>query len=222
MIPDLPTLALVTLLGGLIALDATSMGQFMLSRPFIAAGIGGMVAGSPEGGIVIGLLLEALHLAVLPVGASRYPEAGPAATAAAAAYAGAAGSEKALLAAVLFALLWGWVSGRSVEAMRRLSVRLAVPAGAEGVSPAAMERGHLAAVGVDFARGALMTLAGTVVLGVALETLGWVPFREPWTRPALALSAAAALAASLRLFGLARLPWFAAGAAAGVTVVLLR
>ena len=221
MIPDPLTLLLLSLLGGVLALDATSLGQFMLSRPLIAAGLAGMIAGNPEGGIVVGVLLEAIHLAVLPVGAARYPEAGPAAVAAAGAYAGTTSSQVALLASVVFMLAWGWVGGRSVEAMRRLNARTAVPA--EGPQDAvAVERLHLRALALDFARGAAVTLAGLVVLGTLLETLGWIPFREPWTRPALALSAAAALASSLRLFGRRRLPLFALGAAAGAVLLWLR
>jgi len=222
MIPDAPTLLLLGLLGGLLALDATSVGQFMLSRPLIAAGLAGMIAGNMEGGIVVGVLMEAIHLAVLPVGAARYPEAGPASVAAAGAFAGAPeSSQVALLASVVFMLAWGWLGGRSVEWMRRLNARIAVPA--EGpVDPATVEALHLRAIGVDFARGVAMTLAGLLVLGTLLETLGWIPFREQWTRPALALSAAAALASSLRLFGRRRLPLFAAGAAAGAVLLGLR
>ena len=222
MIPDPLTLLLLSLLGGLLALDATSLGQLMLSRPLIAAGLAGMIAGNPEGGIVVGVLMEAIHLAVLPVGASRYPEAGPAAVAAAGAYARAADTAQvALLASVIFMLAWGWVGGRSVEWLRRVNARTAVPV--EGpVEPAAVERLHLRALGFDFLRGAGMTLLGLLVLGTLLETLGWIPFREPWTRPALALSAAGALASSLRLFGRRRLPLFAAGAAAGALLLWLR
>lgn len=222
MIPEPATLLLLTLLGGMLALDATSVGQFMVSRPLIAAGVAGIVAGNPEGGIVIGVLLEALHLAVLPVGASRYPEAGPAAVAAAGAFAGASDeAEAALLAAVLFSLAWGRAGGWTVEALRRANVRLGVPAPGP-VEPRTVERLHHRAVAMDFARGAAVTLAGLLVLGTLLETLGWIPFREPWTRPALGLSAAAALAASLRLFGRKRMPLFAAGAAAGLLLLVLR
>lgn len=222
MIPDPLTLLLLSLLGGVLALDATSFGQFMLSRPLIAAGLAGMIAGNPEGGIVVGVLLEAIHLAVLPVGAARYPEAGPAAVAAAGAFAGAGAHQQvALAASVVFMLAWGWVGGRSVEWLRRWNVRAAVPA--EGpVSPGTVERLHLRAMGLDFVRGAVVTLVGLLILGTLLETLGWIPFREPWTRPALALSAAAALASSLRLFGRRRLPLFFAGAAAGALLLWLR
>jgi mannose/fructose/N-acetylgalactosamine-specific phosphotransferase system component IIC len=169
---------------------------------------------------VMGVLLEALHLAVLPVGAARYPEAGPAAVAAAGAYAGSVDSPVALMAAVVFSMAWGLLCGRTVEVLRRFNARVAVPAGP--VSPDDVERLHLRAVGLDLLRGTAMTLIGLVLLGTLLETLGWIPFREQWTRPALALSAAAALASSLRLFGRRHLKLFLAGAAVGLAVLWLR
>jgi mannose/fructose/N-acetylgalactosamine-specific phosphotransferase system component IIC len=221
VVPDLLTLLLLSLLGGLLALDATSAGQLMVSRPLIAAALAGVVAGDVEAGIVVGVLLEALHLAVLPVGAARYPEAGPAAVAAAGAFAWATESNVALLASVLFMLAWGFVGGRTVEALRRVNARLAVPPPGP-VDLRTVERLHLGALALDFARGCALTLAGVLVLGTLLETLGWIPFREPWTQPALALSAAAALASSLRLFGRRRLPLFLAGAAAGALLLWVR
>jgi hypothetical protein len=218
LIPDAPTLALLSLLGGLLAVDATSAGQFMVSRPLVAAVLAGAVAGNIEGGIVVGLLMESLHLAVLPVGAARYPEGGPAAVATAGAYAGAGASNVALLASVLFMLGWGVLGGRSVEWLRRVNARTAVPPPGP-VHPRRIEVLHLRALGGDFARGVAVTLAGLLVLGILLETLGWIPFREPWTRTALALSASAALASSLRLFGRRRLGIFVLGAAVGALLL---
>ena len=99
--------AAAAVLGGLLALDATSVGQLMVSRPFVAAALGGALVGHPAQGMAVGVVLEALHLAVLPVGASRYPEGGPAGVAAGAVYAAHAPSADAsatLLVAVLCAL----------------------------------------------------------------------------------------------------------------------
>ena len=61
----------LALLGGVLALDGTSLGQFMVSRPLVACVLAGLVAGDPAAGAMAGLVLEALHIAVLPVGAAR-------------------------------------------------------------------------------------------------------------------------------------------------------
>ena len=51
-------LALVALLGGVLALDGTSVGQFMLSRPVVAGALTGWMLGDPALGLLIGTLLE--------------------------------------------------------------------------------------------------------------------------------------------------------------------
>jgi hypothetical protein len=227
----------VTLIGGLVALDGTSVGQFMVSRPFVAAALGGLVVGRPAQGIVAGLVLEALHLAVLPVGAAKYPEGGPPALAAGAAYAASvrpdalgtvhsgifppAAQGATLLLAVLVALALEMVGGRSVEAMRRWNVRFA-GAPPEGLSPGRLARRHLAPVAVDFARGAGLTLAALLVLGWLLPMTGFPGFPEVAITAILRLAVVAGLASALRLFGRGHWPLFAAGAAAGVLVAWLR
>jgi hypothetical protein len=52
--------------------------QAMLGRPLVAATVAGLLLGSVETGLLI-VLLECFALDVLPVGASRYPDYGPAA-----------------------------------------------------------------------------------------------------------------------------------------------
>jgi len=64
----------VTLLGGLLALDGTSVGQFMLSRPLVAGGLVGWVLGDPALGFTIGAVLELYLLVSFPTGGSRFPE----------------------------------------------------------------------------------------------------------------------------------------------------
>jgi PTS system mannose-specific IIC component len=214
----------VTLIGGLVALDGTSVGQFMVSRPFVAAALGGLAVGHPAQGIAAGVVLEALHLAVLPVGAARYPEGGPPAVAAGAVYAAnvpPVAQSATLLVAVLVALALEMAGGRSVAVLRQWSVRFA-GAPEQGLTPAELARRHLAPVAADFARGALLTLAGVLALGWLLRAIDFSGFPELAVGTILRLSVVAGVASALRLFGRAHYPLFLAGAAAGAVVAWLR
>jgi PTS system sorbose-specific iic component len=219
--PEAALLPLLALVGGVVALDATAVGQLMLSRPLAAATLGGAVAGAPAEGLVVGVFLEALHLAVLPVGAAKYPEGGPAAVAAGAAAAGALPGDAEILLIVLFALVWETVSGLTVERMRHLNVRFAgIPP--EGATPAAVARRHLGAVAIDFARGTALTLAAVLLLGWLLDAAALERVPAGWARAALELSLVAGAASGLRLFGRGRWPFFVSGAALALLVLFLR
>jgi mannose/fructose/N-acetylgalactosamine-specific phosphotransferase system component IIC len=214
----------VTLLGGLTALDATSVGQFMLSRPFVAATLGGLVAGWPAQGVLVGVVLEALHLAVLPVGASRYPEGGPAGVAAGAVYAAQVphpAASATLLVVVLGALALEWLGGRTVESLRQFNVRFA-GAPAAGLTPGGVARRHGTPIALDFARGALLALLGAVLLQAALLAEDFQGFPQGVARVVLRLAVVAGLASALRLFGRGYYPLFVAGAALGAVVAWLR
>ncbi|HYH81257.1 MAG TPA: PTS sugar transporter subunit IIC [Longimicrobium sp.] len=214
----------VTLIGGLVALDATSLGQFMVSRPFVAAALGGLVVGRPAQGIIAGVVLEALHLAVLPVGAAKYPEGGPPALAAGAVYAAnfpPVAASATLLVVVLVALALEMVGGRSVDLMRQVTVRFA-GAPVEGLTPGQLARRHLAPMAIDFARGALLTLAAVLLLGWLLRAIDFSGFPEVAIETLLRLAVVAGLASALRLFGRAHYPLFLAGAAGGALVAWLR
>jgi mannose/fructose/N-acetylgalactosamine-specific phosphotransferase system component IIC len=52
----------LTLLGAVVALDATSFGQLMLSRPLVAGTLAGALVGLPLEGALVGAMLEALSL----------------------------------------------------------------------------------------------------------------------------------------------------------------
>ncbi|MGH7752488.1 MAG: PTS sugar transporter subunit IIC, partial [Gemmatimonadales bacterium] len=71
--------------GVLVGLDLVSLPQAMIARPLVAAPVAGAILGDFDAGLTVGLALELFQLDVLPVGASRYPEYGPAAIAGAAA-----------------------------------------------------------------------------------------------------------------------------------------
>lgn len=223
MILTAAEIVLAVLIGGLVALDGTSVGQFMVSRPFVAAALGGLAVGRPAQGIVAGVVLEALHLAVLPVGAAKYPEGGPPAVAAGAVYASIVppvAAAATLLVCVLVTLALEQVGGRSVELMRQWNGRFAgAPAG--GLTPAQVAGRQYGAIAVDFVRGALLTLVAILLLGWLLRAIDFSGFPEVAVGTILRLSVVAGVASALRLFGRAHYPLFLAGAAAGVAVAWL-
>ena len=208
----------LALLGGWVATDSTSFGQFMVSRPLVAATLAGWVVGAPISGAAIGIVLEAFQLNVLPVGAARYPEAGPAAVVAGAAYPLADGAPGAMLMVIAFALVWESVAGQTVHQLRHFNVRLAATSAIEDLG--ALERRHLGATAVDFLRGVALVLVGGLLLYGALVLL--IPYwglDEPLTDLLTGGILVALLASSFRLLG-SRVPWFVVGLAGGVVFLL--
>ena len=58
----------VALAGGLIGLDRTAAGQFMISQPIVAAPLAGWLLGDAAAGLVIGAMLELIWVLDMPVG----------------------------------------------------------------------------------------------------------------------------------------------------------
>lgn len=68
---DLPMVLAITgvaLVGGLVGLDRTAAGQFMLSQPIVAAPITGWLLGDATAGLIIGAMLELIWVLDMPVG----------------------------------------------------------------------------------------------------------------------------------------------------------
>ena len=210
----------LALLGGWVAVDGTSFGQFMFSRPLVASTIAGAIVGNPVAGAVVGVILEAFHLGVLPVGAARYPEAGPAATVAGAAYASSVGRPHTLMAVLAFALLWEWICGESILRMRHANVRI-LSAAAPG-DDHTLERRHLMATALDFVRGMVLVLLGWIGLAAlrAVADRYW-GLAESYADLAVHVTLVVLLAGSLRLFA-GRIPWFVAGIGCGFLLLLAR
>lgn len=213
---------LVCLWGGWVAVDTTSLGQIMISRPLVAATVAGALLGDPAAGAAIGLVLEAFNLMVLPVGASRYPEAGPASVVAGAGYALFA-TPGALLTCVVFSLAYERVGGETVRALRQFNTHIALTPDSRS-DPANVQRQHLVALSLDWLRG-------TALVALGLAGLVWL---LPWVaahwmlpdnvvRVAVAAGVAGALAATLQLFrGGNRVLLFAAGVGAGLLLGVFR
>lgn len=162
------------LLGAIAGLDVVSFPQAMISRPLVAATIGGALAGDAERGLVIGAVVELVALGTLPFGASRYPDWGSASVVGGALFARAGAPVVGHLAlAVLATLVAAWLSSQSMVWHRQLNgrrarrVRLLLAAGNRD----AVERLLLGGVAFDLLRGGLVTLVALLLAIPAFEAL---------------------------------------------------
>lgn len=156
----------IALLGALLGLDVVTFPQAMISRPIVAATIGGAFIGDPLAGLTIGATLELLALGMLPFGASKYPEWGSASVVGGVLYASqATDSAGALPAALLAALLTALVSGWSMIKLRRLNAARAARerAALDAGSAEAIVGLQLFGLTADFVRGGTVTLLAMLI-----------------------------------------------------------
>ena len=217
------TLLLLLAWGTVVALDLVSVPQAMYARPIVAGTVAGLLAGDVTTGLQLGVLLELFALDVLPVGAARYPDHGPATVAAVASAVGAPWPERmgtAVLLAMLLAVLGGW----SLQRLRHLNAealhaRAAALAAGSEAGIRALQWGGLAR---DTMRGLLLTalgLAGALALRafppMPAELQGWL------AAAAIGCALAAVAGGAARSAGRGpRLGWLVAGLAAGLALAL--
>jgi PTS system mannose-specific IIC component len=207
--------------GTFVGVDLVSVPQMMIARPLVAGTVAGAILGDVEAGLKLGVVFELLQYDILPVGAVRYPEYGPATIAAVATAHASAGVLGLGLGAVV-GLVTGLIGGISLHLLRRVNSRVVHAAAAtlESGDPRALIRLHVGAVLRDALRAALVTAIGLALAWIARPLLGGVLSPRDATLIAVA-AVAAALAAgaagTLRLVGRGpNLAWFAAGLGGGI------
>lgn len=222
----LPAHAFLLLLWGtVVGLDLVSVPQGLLSRPLVAASVAGwLLTGDVEVGLRVGALLELFALNVLPVGASRYPEYGPAAVGAAVAAAGMPLSEGVGFGALL-GLALALVSGWSLEWLRHANARHVhrLSSALNAGSADAIRRLQWAGVTRDVARSAGMTalalMAAYLWWGVRGIDFSRIP--HLLTPVLVGVGLAAALSGALRTAGGGRrMAWLGVGLATGLVVII--
>jgi mannose/fructose/N-acetylgalactosamine-specific phosphotransferase system component IIC len=190
----------LTLLGGLLALDGTAMGQFMVSRPLVAGVLAGWVVGDPVLGLLIGGIMEVYFISIFPVGGSEFPEGGPPALVAVATGVAVAGPAGVAMG-VAVGLLLSRLGALSTRIFRRLNGRIVADPSRMNVTTSRIIWAHLACLGLDFVRGCLLSVLGLWVGSwIAAAPLGIWPLRWPGTLALLAIGAtipAGALVGSL-------------------------
>ena len=193
--------ALVVLAGAIVGFDTVSFPQAMLSRPIVAATLGGAIAGSASMGLLCGAILECFALETLPVGASRYPEWGSASLVGGALYADSpGGSAGALVMSVIIGLSGAWLGGWSMVRLRTLNAARARrnhDAVASG-DPRVILGLQLSGLTADLLRGAALT-ALLLAISLPLRDIaarGWTQSPDS-TRLTLGIAAAAVAAGAV-------------------------
>jgi PTS system mannose-specific IIC component len=170
------------------------------------------------------MVLELFALDVLPVGASRYPDHGPAVVGAVVLASGGPWP-LTLGLAVLFALALAVAGGWSLRVLRQSNGRMIqrYSAGLASGDPAVMAAVQRRGLAADMVRSVVLTAAS---LGLALllrPRLPSLPRYEMVTAVAIGAALAAATAGAIRNAGRGpRLRWLAAGAGLGLLLVVLQ
>src|SRR3989442_10592682 len=92
----------------------------MIARPIVAGPVAGAILGDVATGLALGVVFELFQYDILPVGAARYPEYGPATVAAVSAAQAGAGT-LGLGVGVLVGLTTGLLGGVSPHPVHRLN-----------------------------------------------------------------------------------------------------
>jgi mannose/fructose/N-acetylgalactosamine-specific phosphotransferase system component IIC len=219
----------LVLLGALLGLDTVSFPQAMLSRPIVAATLGGALLGAPLDGVLMGAALELIALETLPFGASRYPEWGSASVVGGALFASSPAHPPGGMAiSLIAALATAWVGGWTMVKLRQRNAkwaarsRAALDAGARGAVVGLQLKGMTA----DLVRGAVLTLIALVTFAPLAEaTLGvWTVDARVSRAIAVGIATSVAAGAAWKLFhGSIPARWlFVAGAGVGFTILVLR
>ncbi|MGH7580412.1 MAG: PTS sugar transporter subunit IIC [Gemmatimonadales bacterium] len=216
---------LLVLWGTLVALDLVSVPQAMVARPVVAGAVAGWLAGDVEAGLRVGVLFELFALDVLPVGAVRYPDYGPA-TVAAVALAADSPWEFSLGLSAALGLALAVLGGFTLQMVRRGNARAiqhlsaALAAGESG----AIRRLQYGSLLRDAARGAGLTLLG-LACAWALGRYAWLDRSTALglTLVAVGCGLSAVIGGALRSAGRGpRLRWLGAGALVGLLAAALR
>jgi len=174
------TLVLVGLIGGLLFMDRTPVGNFMLSRPVVAGPAMGFVVGEPMVGLWVGALFELLWISAAPIGAYLPPDDTLAAGASVAAY-GMSGLSSltgpSAAAAVALTIVLGIPAcyfGKAVDTrLRRSNIDYVHWTDREvaGGSTDAVERSQYYSLLGFFSMGAALALAYTLGQALVLKLL---------------------------------------------------
>ncbi|MBN2356183.1 PTS sugar transporter subunit IIC [candidate division KSB1 bacterium] len=183
---------LVSIWGGMVALDTTAAMQILISHPLVSCSVVGLLLGNFPLGFFIGIVLELLWLNELPIGAAPFSEGNIGATVAAAVAVLLAEQtgrtatvvSVSLLAGVLVAL----IGGRMVLLMRHINTyAYDTLLSKSRLSAGPIVQSHYFCVAYMFLAGMILTFVSTALfhlgLGYLLRLLP--PQVDVWMQPVI-------------------------------------
>lgn len=210
--------------GALCALDAAPLAQTLLSQPLPAAVLTGAVLRCENTAAPVGIALQVLWTALLPLGGSLIPDSGPAVVGAVAAAALLLEGDAASVAwappvCFLAALVAGMAGARTVMWARRWNHALLRAAELRVIAGdvAALERSHAIALGLSAVRGAGVAVATALVgWGAGVMAARVLPAAAPAVAAAghWALPAGIGVLAAAAWMRTRKAPWLLAAGAA--------
>jgi PTS system mannose-specific IIC component len=178
----LSDIILVALAGGIIGLDKTAAGQFMISQPIAAGPLMGWMLGDATTGLIIGIVLELIWVMDIPVG-TFIPADSTLATVWATAVAVLGSAGKAQLPAIGFCILLtvglAPITMRVESYIRKWNSRLAAAAEPTPGEHAGrrLSQAHLAGIAVFFVKSFVLYLVLLPLGLIAVHLFSGLPMR---------------------------------------------
>ncbi len=161
----------LSLLGGIIGLDTTVVGQIMISQPLVSGAITGFLLGNLPAGILIGALLQLLWIAAIPIGSAIPPDSSLMAILATAItiMAGKV-SPSSMMLAMMISIPVGLLTGKVDVIIRRINISLVhwIEGKLEKGEPQVLSRGVIIGVLLFFFKNFLLLLI-FLPLGVIIQ-----------------------------------------------------
>ncbi len=174
-------LMLLSLWGGIVALDTTAALQILISHPLVSCSVVGFILGQVKIGFLIGVVLELVWLNELPIGAAPFSEGNIGATVAAAAAILVIGQTQRMEVTIPLACVLGigvsMLGGYGVILVRRINNALYTRLIESAViTPGLIVRTHFLGMVIMFLGGFLLTAATTALAyGVLLWIVPLIP-----------------------------------------------
>lgn len=184
-------LLIISLWGGIVALDTTAAFQIMISHPLVSGSVVGLLLGNFPLGFAIGIILELIWLNELPIGAASFAEGNIGGTVAAASailvVEETSRSSPSIALALLLSVLISWIGGHLVIFLRQVNGKIYQSLlRRKRITVKLVSRYHRLATSLSFFLGFILTAVSILLFAywlfpvlIGVVPSSWDKFLEP-------------------------------------------